>query len=174
MRTTGFIDTFGRLLMLLTALVIRPGRAERRYDHHILGTSLMWTEPYCSRDVIHSRFQITREGRVVVVSPRFRPGVPFTLGSFWVTAATRAIVEPNVYPLPLAPELHRINLQAPCVDSKVPPLINVVDVYLDATRDLLWLLDVGSVDTMMGKPRRIAPAKIVRLEIDEEDTKVGV
>lgn len=133
---------------------------------------MVWPDSYCPRDVIHSRFQITPEGRVILVSPRFRPGVPFTLGSFWVSAATRSIVEPDIFPMPPVPEMHQINSKSSHDNFKLPPLINVVDVYLDATTDLLWLLDVGSVDTMMGTPRRIAPPKVVRLEIDEEDIKV--
>lgn len=187
------------LLLLLLYVPLPPYRlsrvaANRRYDHHVLGTSMIWPDSYDARAVIHSRFQVTRDGRVLLVSPRYRPGVPFTLGSFRATAARRAIIEPDVRPLPPEPRLHSANVaeaeakagigsvsgfkaravvgtedNSSASQSSIPPLINVVDLCLDATMDVLWLLDVGTVDTMTDNPKHVAPAKIVRLEIDEND-----
>lgn len=162
------------LLLQLTAVAII---ADRRYDHHLLGTSMAWPSPYNPRAVIHSRFQMTRDGRVIVVSPRYRPGIPFTLGSFRTAGSgDRAIVEPDVLPLPSATDAHRID--ADCVptagtESAPAPLINVIDLCIEAVDDVLWLLDLGVVDTMTGFPRRIAPAKVVRLEFDDDQDHRG-
>ncbi|XP_026819477.1 uncharacterized protein LOC113558171 [Rhopalosiphum maidis] len=156
------------VLLQLTPLCVRPGSAERRYDHHLLGTSPAWNGSYYPRAVIHSRFQMTRAGRVIVVSPRFRPGVPFTLGSFRTAGIDdRAIVEPDVLPLPSAPDAHSPETSAEA-DSASAPLINVVDLCVDDINDVVWLLDVGVVDTMTDSPRRVAPAKVVKLEIDDD------
>lgn len=170
--TGGTITVLGYLwLVSLTGTAVR---AARRYDHHVLGTSMEWTGPYDSRAVIHSRLQVTRDGRILMASPRFRPGVPFTLGWFRASTASRAVVEPDVRPLPAAPGTHH-PAAATAVSSpgQCAPLLNVVDLYLDKNRDVLWLLDVGVVDTMTSEPKRLAPAKIVRLEIDDDDPKVS-
>ncbi|XP_025202087.1 uncharacterized protein LOC112599397 [Melanaphis sacchari] len=160
-------------LFQLTSSVVRSVSADRRYDHHLLGTSPAWNNSYIPRAVIHSRFQMTRAGRVIVVSPRFRPGVPFTLGSFR-TAGTddRAVVEPDVQPLPSEPDTHLAETSVPSAsaDSALTPapLVNVVDLCIDDINDVVWLLDVGVVDTMTDSPRRVAPAKVVKLEIDDD------
>lgn len=166
------IAALGRLLLFAAMVAVQPGRADRRYDHHLSGTSMVWPNRYDARAVIHSRFQMTRDGRVIVASPRFRPGVPFTLGTFRATAASRAAVEPDVHPLPSAPEAHRAaaaaNRTAGEPQPPPSPLVNVIDLWMD-NRDVLWLLDVGVVNTMTGEPKRVAPAKIVRLDMDDED-----
>lgn len=169
------IAALGRLLLFAT-MAVQPDRADRRYDHHLSGTSMAWPNRYDARAVIHSRFQMTRDGRVIVASPRFRPGVPFTVGTFRATAANRAAVEPDVLPLPSAPEAHgaavAANRAAGSSQPPPSPLVNVIDLWMD-NRDVLWLLDVGVVDTMTAEPKRVAPAKIVRLDMgDEDDPKV--
>lgn len=162
------------LLLILLQLTFWLVNADRRYDHHLLGTSPAWNSSYDPRAVIHSRFQMTRSGRVIVVSPRFRPGVPFTLGSFRTSGPhDRAIVEPDVFPLPSGRDTHRPETTAPSTDSDTVPLVNVVDLSIDNINDMVWLLDVGVVDTMTGNPRRVAPAKVVRLEIDEDQDHGG-
>lgn len=152
--------------LLVAALMCRTVICvDKRYDHHMTGTSMVWARPYDPRAIIHNRFQATRDGRVIMASPRFRPGVPFTLGMFRATAATRATVEPEVRPLPSAPKAHWIAGG----NCSLPLLINVVDLYLEDNGIVLWLLDVGMVDTMTDQPKRLAPAKIVRLGIDKGD-----
>lgn len=153
-----------------TVLRLAACSASKRYDHHVLGTSLAWPNPYTARAVVHSRLQMTKDGRVFLASPRFRPGVPFTLGTFRVTTANRAVVEPEVLPLPSAPESHRAaDGPVAATNSTQSPLVNVVDLCLDDTKDVLWLLDVGVVDTMTNDPKRVAAAKIVRLEVEDDD-----
>jgi len=164
------------LLLQLTMMAVLTGSVDRRYDHHLLGTSLVWNSSYDPRAVIHSRFQITRTGRVIVVSPRFRPGVPFTLGSFRTAGiGDRCVVEPDVLPLPSAPDAHRAETRTPPAskDSAPAPLVNVIDLSIEEITDVVWLLDVGLVDTMTGSPRRVAPAKVVRLEIDDDQDHRG-
>lgn len=175
MQTTDFAVP-GRLLLYVTVVtfVIRLACAGKRYDHHVMGTSLAWSDPYDASAVIHSRFQVTNDGRIFVLSPRFRPGVPFTLGTFRVTSASRAVVEPEVFPLPSTPETHRaVSSSTGATNSTQLSLVNVIDLYLDDTQDVLWLLDVGLVDTMTCNPKRLAPAKIVRLEVDDDDDGGG-
>lgn len=153
-----------RLLALLPLLASAslPSRAVgSQIYHHLLGTSMVWPDRYDPRAVIHSRFQATRDGRVFVASPRYRPGVPFTLGTFRAASA----VEPDVWPLPASPAAHRA---VACRNAPPPPpLVNVVDLWLDDSGDTLWLLDVGVVDTMTDKPSVIAPAKVVRLDVSD-------
>jgi len=159
------------LLLPLLQIAVLPSSADRRYDHHLLGASLAWNSSYDPRAVIYSRFQVTRTGRVIVVSPRFRPGVPFTLGSFRTAGTTdRSVVEPDVLPLPSEPEAHQVETWTPPAPA---PLVNVVDLSIEDISDALWLLDVGVVDTMTDSPRRIAPAKVVRLEIDDDQDHRG-
>ncbi|KAF0761958.1 Uncharacterized protein FWK35_00010356 [Aphis craccivora] len=162
------------LLLILLQLTFWPVSSDRRYDHHLLGTSPAWNSSYDPRAVIHSRFQMTRCGRVIVVSPRFRPAVPFTLGSFRTSEPDdRAVVEPDVFPLPSGRDAHQPEITASSTDSGTAPLINVVDLSIDNINDVVWLLDVGVVDTMTDSPRRVAPAKVVRLEIDEDQDHGG-
>lgn len=146
--------------MLMT--VIRLGQPDRRFDHYLLGTSMVWPERYEPRSVIHSRFQMSRGGRVMLSSPRFRPGVPFTLGMFEATAACRTNVEPDVRPFPPQQCAHRTR----DTNTDPQPLVNVVDVFLDK-HEILWALDVGTINTMT-QPERVAPPKIVRVEIDDD------
>lgn len=149
-----------------------------RFDHLILGCSMVWPEIYSPKAVIYSRFQMTQDGRVFVVSPRFRPGVPFTLGTFQVTADNRAVVEPNVLPFPALPQVHRVPNEntADRKSDNLPKslsLVNIIDLYLENTDDSLWLLDIGSVNTME-KPKYVVPPKIIRLDLNDDEQKVCV
>jgi len=91
------------------------------------------------------------------------------LGSFRTAGPDdRAVVEPDVFPLPSGRDAHLPETTASSTDSGTVPLVNVVDLSIDNINDVVWLLDVGVVDTMTDSPRRIAPAKVVRLEIDED------
>ncbi|CAI6343218.1 unnamed protein product [Macrosiphum euphorbiae] len=164
------------LFLQLTSMAVLTGSVDRRYDHHLLGTSLVWNSSYDPRAVIHSRFQMTRAGRVLVVSPRFRPGVPFTLGSFRTAGSgDKCVVEPDVLALPSTTQAHLAETRIPSAskDSSPAPLVNVIDLSIEDITDVVWLLDVGLVDTMTGSPRRVAPAKVVRLEIDDDQDHRG-
>lgn len=164
------------LFLQLTSMAVLTGSVDRRYDHHLLGTSLVWNSSYDPRAVIHSRFQMTRAGRVLVVSPRFRPGVPFTLGSFRTAGSgDKCVVEPDVLALPSTTQAHLAETRIPPAskDSAPAPLVNVIDLSIEDITDVVWLLDVGLVDTMTGSPRRVAPAKVVRLEIDDDQDHRG-
>lgn len=180
MRAAAAVSSRLLLLLLTAAAVMVPsGRTDWRYDHHVLGASMAWPDAYQPRSVIHSRFQVTRDGRVLVASPRFRPGVPFTLGWFRASSASRAVVEPDVRPLPARPSAHRVPSvagvtrrgQAP---EHADPLVNVIDLHVDRAGDALWLLDDGLIDTMTDSPKRVARPKLVRLELDNGDEEPKV
>lgn len=117
----------------------------------ISGSHLKWTEPgarlratesgeYVARNVVPARLAMRHDGSMYLAMPRFRNGVPFTLGTIEYDPC-QSTVEPPISPYPCE-AAHRPN--------RVPnnwTLVNVVDVYLD-DNGVLWTLDVGKVNML--------------------------
>lgn len=74
-----------------------------------------------------------------MVTPRFRPGVPFTLGKFDIFQRCFPCLSPF-----------------PGWGSCPQDLQNAVDLYVDS-HDLLWVLDSGVVNTLSNPEWRSAP-----------------
>lgn len=105
---------------------------------------------YISRNVIATRVQVW-ENRAFIAMPRYKSGVPITLGVI---------------------DLHSKNCHAsvtpfPCwsmqEEGNCESLQSVVDLYVDAN-GILWVLDVGVVNTLE-QPVRRCPPKVVGIEL---------
>lgn len=105
---------------------------------------------YVSSNVIATRTQIYND-QVFVALPRYKSGVPFTLGTFSLKSCSCI---PNIKPFPCWPMQEEGNCHA---------LQSVVDIFLDAN-NILWCLDVGIVNTLEQPVRRCAP-KIVGIDV---------
>ncbi|KAK9299376.1 hypothetical protein QLX08_007613 [Tetragonisca angustula] len=101
---------------------------------------------YISRNVIATRAQIF-DGQAILALPRYKPGVPFTLG---VLSLKSHSCEPKIAPFPCWAIQEEGNCQA---------LQSAVDIVLDI-QDILWVLDVGIVNTLE-QPVRRCPPKVV-------------
>ncbi|XP_043248528.1 major royal jelly protein 1 [Colletes gigas] len=101
---------------------------------------------YIARNVIATRAQVYKD-QVILAMPRYKPGVPFTLGSVSIKAKH---CSPKVTPFPCWAIQEEGNCQA---------LQSAVDIVLDM-QDILWVLDVGIVNTLE-QPVRRCPPKVV-------------
>jgi Major royal jelly protein len=125
------------------------------------GSSLEWpcqstkniyvqSSRYIPKNVIMTRAQIYRDEAYVTL-PRLKPGVPFTLGKI---SMKRGQCVTNVAPYPCWSLQEEGNCQA---------LQSAVDIYLDPN-DILWVLDVGLVNTLE-QPVRRCPPKVVGINV---------
>lgn len=105
---------------------------------------------YIPRNIIATRTQIYKDAAIVAL-PRYRPGVPFTLGA--MSLKTKDCT-PKVTPFPC----WAIQEEGNCHG-----LQNVVDIVLDI-QDILWVLDVGIVNTLE-QPVRRCPPKVVGINV---------
>ncbi|XP_058808633.1 major royal jelly protein 1-like [Phymastichus coffea] len=105
---------------------------------------------YIPRNVIATRMQIYRD-EAIVAMPRYKSGVPFTLG---VTSLRSRSCTPQISPFPNWPIQEEGNCEA---------LQSAVDVVLDV-QDVLWVLDVGIVNTLE-QPVRRCPPKVVGINV---------
>jgi hypothetical protein len=105
---------------------------------------------YKPRNVIITRSQIYRDEAYVTL-PRLKPGVPFTLGK--ISLRRGQCVTP-VTPFPCWSLQEEGNCQA---------LQSAVDIFLDAN-EILWVLDVGIVNTLE-QPVRRCPPKVVGISV---------
>ncbi|OAD58400.1 Major royal jelly protein 1 [Eufriesea mexicana] len=101
---------------------------------------------YIARNVIATRAQIYKD-QAILALPRYKPGVPFTLG---ILSLKSQSCEPKVAPFPCWAIQEEGNCQA---------LQSAVDIVLDM-QDILWVLDVGIVNTLE-QPVRRCPPKVV-------------
>lgn len=106
---------------------------------------------YIPRNVISTRMQIYRDDAIIAM-PRYKPGVPFTLGV--MSLKMKENHTPKVMPFPCWAIQEEGNCQA---------LQNVVDLVLDI-QDILWVLDVGIVNTLE-QPVRRCPPKVVGINV---------
>lgn len=101
---------------------------------------------YVPRNIIGTRMQIYKEDAIVAL-PRYKHGVPFTLAKFSLKSkGCLATLEP--YPCWALQE-----------EGNPEALQSVVDIFLDQN-EILWVLDVGIVNTLE-QPVRRSPPKIV-------------
>nr|AAU08788.1 yellow-g-like protein [Solenopsis invicta] len=105
---------------------------------------------YIARNVIATRAQVYRDD-VIEAMPRYKPGVPFTLG---VLSLKTKDCAPKVTPFPCWPIQEEGNCQA---------LQSVVDLVVDV-QEIVWVLDVGIVNTLE-QPVRRCPPKVVGIDI---------
>lgn len=105
---------------------------------------------YISRNVIATRTQIYKD-KAFVALPRYKSGVPFTLGVFDLKNKN---CHATLAPFPCWALQEEGNCQA---------LQSVVDLFLDA-QDILWVLDVGIVNTLE-QPVRRCPPKVVGIDV---------
>ncbi|KMQ90314.1 major royal jelly protein 1 [Lasius niger] len=105
---------------------------------------------YIPRNVIGTRAQVYRED-IIIAMPRYKPGVPFTLG---VMSLKTKDCTPKVTPFPCWAIQEEGNCQA---------LQSVVDIALDI-QEILWVLDVGIVNTLE-QPVRRCPPKVVGINV---------
>lgn len=101
---------------------------------------------YISKNVIATRAQIYRDD-VFVALPRYKAGVPATLAK---TTMKKGACHTTLTPFPCWSMQEEGNCQA---------LQSVVDLVID-NNDILWVLDVGVVNTLE-TPVRKCPPKVV-------------
>uniref|UniRef100_A0A1A9X0D6 Bee-milk protein n=1 Tax=Glossina brevipalpis TaxID=37001 RepID=A0A1A9X0D6_9MUSC len=123
------------------------------------GSSLLWpcestkniyiqSGHYVPRNVIITRAQLQRD-LVYVALPRYKHGVPFTLGKIHLTQG-QCLTKISPYPCWSIQE-----------EGNCQALQSVVDIMLDH-HGFLWILDVGIVNTLEQPIRRCKP-KIVAI-----------
>ncbi|KAG7211986.1 hypothetical protein KM043_011184 [Ampulex compressa] len=105
---------------------------------------------YIARNIISTRSQVYKDDAILAM-PRYKPGVPFTLG---VVSLKSKEYPAKVVPFPCWAIQEEGNCQA---------LQNVVDLTLDI-QDILWVLDVGIVNTLE-QPVRRCPPKVVGINV---------
>ncbi|KYQ52171.1 Major royal jelly protein 1 [Trachymyrmex zeteki] len=105
---------------------------------------------YIPRNVIATRAQIYKDDAIVAM-PRYKPGVPFTLG---VMSLKKKDCTPKVIAFPCWAIQEEGNCKA---------LQSVVDMTLDI-QEILWVLDVGIVNTLE-QPVRRCPPKVVGIDV---------
>ena len=105
---------------------------------------------YIPKSVIMTRAQIHRDEAFVTL-PRLKQGVPFTLGK---VSLRRGQCVTKVAPWPCWSLQEEGNCQA---------LQSAVDIFLDPN-EILWVLDVGVVNTLE-QPVRRCPPKVVGINV---------
>ncbi|CAH1108261.1 unnamed protein product [Psylliodes chrysocephalus] len=108
------------------------------------------TGRYVAKNIIATRMQIYKDDAFVAL-PRYRHGVPFTLARF--SLKTRGC-KATLVPYPCWPLQEEGNCEA---------FQNVVDLYNDGA-EILWILDIGLVNTLEQPVRRCSP-KIVGISL---------
>jgi hypothetical protein len=103
---------------------------------------------YIPQNIIATRVQIYKD-EAIVVTPRYKPGVPFTLGKLSLKSKN---AHPKITPFPCWSLQEEGNCQA---------LQSAVDIFLDV-QDILWVLDAGIVNTLQ-QPIRRCPPKIMAI-----------
>ncbi|XP_076246326.1 L-dopachrome tautomerase yellow-g [Calliopsis andreniformis] len=158
-----------RFLSIILCLAISANYISTSYGEQSLqdlsftlsGYSLQWpcqstrniyetSGRYIAKNVIGTRAQIYKD-QVILALPRYKPGVPFTLGAVSLTSTDCA---PKVAPFPCWAIQEEGNCQA---------LQSAVDIVLDM-QDILWVLDVGIVNTLE-QPVRRCPPKVVGIDV---------
>lgn len=105
---------------------------------------------YISKNVIATRMQIYKDD-AIVVTPRYKEGVPFTLGKLSLKSKNHY---PSITPFPC------LNLQE---EGNCRAIQSAVDIFLDA-QDILWVLDTGIVNTLEQVITR-CPPKVVAINM---------
>lgn len=111
------------------------------------------TGRYVPKNIVATKMQIVKD-EAIVAFPRYKHGVPFTLGRFCLKTKG---CEPVLEPYPCWSLQEEGNCQA---------IQSAVDIVID-NNEVLWVLDTGIVNTLEQPVRRCAP-KVVAI-----DTKTG-
>lgn len=90
---------------------------------------------------------------MIVLSPKYKCGVPFSVGEVCLTTVNKCEACSRAYP---CWELHN--------ECSCDSIINAVDVYLDC-KGVLWVLDTGIVNTLASPKRKCGP-KVVGFECE--------
>ena len=101
------------------------------------------SDRYTPRNIIATRVQIYKD-EAFIATPRYKPGVPFTLGKL---SLKNRNCQPTIAPFPCW------NLQE---EGNCEALQSAVDIFLD-NQDILWVLDVGIVNTLEQPVKRCSP-----------------
>lgn len=105
---------------------------------------------YIPKNIIATRAQIWKD-EIFVALPRYKPGVPVTLGKIGLKQrGCEAVIEP--FPCWASQE-----------EGDCNSLQSVVDLYLDEN-NILWVLDTGVVNSLE-QPIRKAPPKVVAINV---------
>lgn len=149
--------------------------AQKYYTFYVSPSRLTWsggdreraeaerTGAYVPRNVLFTKVQMLGS-KAFVLSPRYRPGVPFTVGHFDVADPAQPL-EPDVEPFPSA-ALHD------CSPGGSPEcLANAMDFALDEP-GVLWVLDVGTVNTYGTEPLTVGPPKIWGLNANTGEVRI--
>ncbi|VVC34730.1 Six-bladed beta-propeller, TolB-like,Major royal jelly protein/protein yellow [Cinara cedri] len=108
---------------------------------------------YIPKNIIFTRLQ-TCGNQVFLVSPRYKEGVPFTLSHLKLTGKDQCYNYVRPYP----------TLEKSLVgDHK--SIVNAIDIYM-GQNGILWVLDIGVINTLEEKPKRECEAKILGIESD--------
>ncbi|XP_046470644.1 major royal jelly protein 1 [Neodiprion pinetum] len=106
---------------------------------------------YVPKNIIATRIQIYKD-EVFVAQPRFKVGVPFTLG---VVSLKNKGCAATITPFPCWSMQEEGNCGA---------IQSAVDVFLDA-QDILWVLDAGIVYTLESQPVRRCAPKVLGINV---------
>lgn len=156
--------------MLLKRSVNGMGLPLDQLTYIVSGSHLKWSEPgarlratesgeYVARNVVPARMAMRHDGVIYLAMPRYKKGVPFTLGTIEYDPC-QSTIEPPILPYPCE-KAHR--------HSQVPnnmTLVNIVDVYLD-DNGVLWVLDVGKVN-MLDAVVVIRPPMVFGFDTDND------
>lgn len=161
------LSVIAKLLVLTTLVSHLDGACDsssqilQDLTFQLSGSSLEWpcqstkniyvqSGRYTPKNVIMTRAQINRDEAYVTL-PRLKTGIPFTLGKI---SMKRGQCITKVTPYPCWSLQEEGNCQA---------LQSAVDIFLDPN-DILWVLDVGIVNTLE-QPVRRCPPKVVGINV---------
>ncbi|XP_039289951.1 major royal jelly protein 5 [Nilaparvata lugens] len=99
---------------------------------------------YIPKNIIVSKVQMHRDW-ALLLTPRYRSGVPFTIGKVNLRTANKC--RPRIAPFPCW-EMHE--------EGSPDAIQNAVDIFLDH-KGVLWVLDSGVVNTLDTPVRRASP-----------------
>lgn len=117
------------------------------WTYHISGNNIKWpslstknayeqTGQFIPPNVIATRVQMYKD-QAIVLTPKYKMGVPFTLGKFSMNTNNKCCPELEAYPSFQAHE-----------DGNADAIQNAVDMFVGVGQEVLWVLDVGIVNTM--------------------------
>ncbi|XP_034939901.1 major royal jelly protein 1 [Chelonus insularis] len=152
------------LLFVSTISAVSAGCAKPTstdFSYSLTGTSIVWPDEntksifsssgrYFPRNIIGTKMKIHKDNAIIAL-PRLKPGVPMTLGIMSLAKRQSA----GLLPFPCWSIQEEGNCEA---------LQTVVDIALDI-QDILWVLDVGVVNTLTQPVFRCGP-KVVGIDVN--------
>lgn len=151
------------VLCLLLDRVVAPKSCCPNEESYLLsGANVGWPNPKvrreniaCGRfkvtDIIQTRFQMFGS-RAIILQPKLKPGVPFSVGQISLNPNKW---NPRIDPFP------SWSLHDP---SSCDSIVNAVDIYLDS-RGILWILDVGIINTLAEPEKKCGP-KVIGIDCE--------